>query len=91
MLYPVSAEGRARATVCVSTQAGSAYGCTFCATGQMGFDRHLTPAEIEGQVVHFARVLAHAPWRAPDGQDIDHITNLVFMGMGEPLQVTTIF
>ena len=85
MLYPASAEGRARATVCVSTQAGCAYGCTFCATGQMGFDRHLTPAEIVGQVVHFARALAHAPWRAPDGQDIDHITNLVFMGMGEPL------
>ena len=37
MLYPTSAEGRSRATVCVSTQAGCAYGCTFCATGQMGF------------------------------------------------------
>ena len=85
MLYPATAEGRARATVCVSTQAGCAYGCTFCATGQMGFDRHLTPAEIVGQVVHFARALAREPWRAPDGQALDHITNLVFMGMGEPL------
>jgi 23S rRNA (adenine2503-C2)-methyltransferase len=85
MLYPATAEGRARATVCVSTQAGCAYGCTFCATGQMGFDRHLTPAEIVGQVVHFARALAREPWRAPDDQVIDHITNLVFMGMGEPL------
>src|SRR5215467_9821307 len=66
MLYPSSAEGRSRATVCVSTQAGCAYGCTFCATGQMGFDRHLTPAEIVGQVVHFARALAREPWRAPD-------------------------
>src|SRR6185437_4774299 len=46
MLYPASAEGRARATVCVSTQAGCAYGCTFCATGQMGFERHLTAGEI---------------------------------------------
>jgi 23S rRNA (adenine2503-C2)-methyltransferase len=85
MLYPATAEGRARATVCVSTQAGCAYGCTFCATGQMGFDRHLTPSEIVGQVVHFARALAREPWQAPDGQSIGHITNLVFMGMGEPL------
>ena len=85
MLYPASAEGRARATVCVSTQAGCAYGCTFCATGQMGFDRHLTAGEIVAQVVYFARELRHKPWQAPDGQRIDRVTNLVFMGMGEPL------
>ncbi|MGH2517137.1 MAG: 23S rRNA (adenine(2503)-C(2))-methyltransferase RlmN, partial [Ktedonobacterales bacterium] len=85
MLYPASAEGRARATVCVSTQAGCAYGCTFCATGQMGFDRHLTAGEIVAQVVHFARELRREPWQAPDGQRIDRVTNLVFMGMGEPL------
>ncbi len=85
MLYPASAEGRARATVCVSTQAGCAYGCTFCATGQMGFDRHLSPGEIVAQVLHFARELRHDPWVAPDGQSIDRVTNLVFMGMGEPL------
>ncbi|HLJ80754.1 MAG TPA: 23S rRNA (adenine(2503)-C(2))-methyltransferase RlmN [Ktedonobacterales bacterium] len=85
MLYPASAEGRARATVCVSTQAGCAYGCTFCATGQMGFDRHLTAGEIVAQVVYFARELRRQPWQAPDGQRIDHVTNLVFMGMGEPL------
>lgn len=85
MLYPASAEGRARATVCVSTQAGCAYGCTFCATGQMGFDRHLTPGEIVAQVLHFARELRDHPWTAPDGQVLDHVTNLVFMGMGEPL------
>ena len=42
MLYPPLGESSARATVCVSTQAGCAFGCTFCATGQMGFDRHLS-------------------------------------------------
>ena len=85
MLYPASSEGRARATVCVSTQAGCAYGCTFCATGQMGFERHLSAGEIVAQVLYFARELRERPWVAPDGQQIDHVTNLVFMGMGEPL------
>ncbi|HEX8728034.1 MAG TPA: 23S rRNA (adenine(2503)-C(2))-methyltransferase RlmN [Ktedonobacterales bacterium] len=85
MLYPASPEGRARATVCVSTQAGCAYGCTFCATGQMGFERHLTAGEIVAQVLYFARELRERPWTAPDGQHIDRVTNLVFMGMGEPL------
>ena len=84
MLYPATAESRARATVCVSTQAGCAFGCTFCATGQMGFDRHLTPGEIVAQVVYFARELRQRPWTSPDGQTLDHVTNLVFMGMGEP-------
>lgn len=85
MLYPASPEGRARATVCISTQAGCAYGCTFCATGQMGFDRHLSAGEIVAQALYFARELRERPWTAPDGQQIDHVTNLVFMGMGEPL------
>ncbi len=85
MLYPATAESRSRATVCVSTQAGCAFGCTFCATGQMGFDRHLTPGEIVAQVLHFARDLRRNPWVAPDGQVIDRVTNLVFMGMGEPM------
>jgi 23S rRNA (adenine2503-C2)-methyltransferase len=84
MLYPASGESRARATVCVSTQAGCAYGCTFCATGQMGFDRHLTAGEIVAQVLHFARELRAQPWVAPDGEAIDRVSNLVFMGMGEP-------
>jgi 23S rRNA (adenine2503-C2)-methyltransferase len=85
MLYPAMPESRARATVCVSTQAGCAYGCTFCATGQMGFDRHLSAGEIVAQVVHFARELHAQPWIAPNGESLDHVTNLVFMGMGEPL------
>ncbi len=65
---------RKRATVCVSTQAGCAMGCTFCATGQMGFERHLTVGEIVEQVVVASR--ASAPMR---------LSNVVFMGMGEPL------
>lgn len=85
MLYPASRDGRARATVCISTQAGCAFGCTFCATGQMGFERHLTAGEIVAQVVFVARALRAEPWTAPDGQTLGHITNLVFMGMGEPL------
>jgi 23S rRNA (adenine2503-C2)-methyltransferase len=95
MLYPPNPESpKARATVCVSTQAGCAYGCTFCATGQMGFTRHLRPGEIVAQVLHFARLLRGEPWRwptvpgtagAPDGGILDHITNIVLMGMGEPL------
>jgi 23S rRNA (adenine2503-C2)-methyltransferase len=85
MLYPATSESRARATVCVSTEAGCAYGCTFCATGLMGFDRRLTTGEIVAQVVHCARDLHTRPWTAPDGQRVERVTNLVFMGMGEPM------
>jgi 23S rRNA (adenine2503-C2)-methyltransferase len=65
-----------RRTVCISTQAGCAMGCVFCATGQMGFFRNLSVGEIAGQVIYFARELAARN---------DHVTNVVFMGMGEPL------
>jgi 23S rRNA (adenine2503-C2)-methyltransferase len=88
MLYPPYGENSARATVCVSSQAGCAFGCTFCATGQMGFDRHLSAGEIVAQVLYFARELRDAPWTAaglPGSTPIDHITNIVLMGMGEPL------
>lgn len=88
MLYPPFEENSPRATVCVSSQAGCAYGCTFCATGQMGFDRHLSPGEIVAQVLYFARQLRAQPWTAaglPGSKAIDHITNIVLMGMGEPL------
>jgi len=88
MLYPPIGENNARATVCVSTQAGCAFGCTFCATGQMGFDRHLSAGEIVAQVLLFARELRAAPRTAtglPGSTPIDHITNIVLMGMGEPL------
>ncbi|TMC94332.1 MAG: 23S rRNA (adenine(2503)-C(2))-methyltransferase RlmN, partial [Chloroflexi bacterium] len=88
MLYPPLGENSPRATVCVSTQAGCAFGCTFCATGQMGFDRHLSAGEIVAQVLFFARELRADPWTAaglPGSAPIDHITNIVLMGMGEPL------
>ena len=65
-----------RHTACISTQAGCAMGCVFCATGQMGFSRHLRPGEIVAQVHHARRVLAEQQKR---------LRNLVFMGMGEPL------
>ena len=64
-----------RSTLCISTQAGCAMGCVFCATGQMGFLRNLTVGEIVGQVVYFAREGAKTN---------DRITNIVMMGMGEP-------
>lgn len=64
-----------RRTLCVSTQAGCAMGCVFCATGQMGFKRNLTSGEIVEQVLFFSRKLK---------QQNDHLTNIVIMGMGEP-------
>jgi 23S rRNA (adenine2503-C2)-methyltransferase len=65
-----------RTTVCVSTQAGCAMACGFCATGQAGFERHLSPGEIVEQVVRAARVADERDRR---------VSNVVFMGMGEPL------
>lgn len=64
-----------RRTACVSSQAGCPVGCVFCATGQNGFNRNLTSDEIVDQAVHFAREL-----KAEGGR----VTNVVFMGMGEP-------
>lgn len=65
-----------RSTVCVSSQAGCAMNCSFCATGQAGFDRNLTSGEIVEQVVMAMRQAR---------KDNRHLTNIVFMGMGEPL------
>ena len=67
---------RDRATVCISSQAGCAMGCGFCATGQGGFDRHLTTGEIVEQVIVASRRARTAGRR---------LSNVVFMGMGEPL------
>lgn len=64
-----------RNTLCISTQAGCAMGCVFCATGQMGFKRHLSSGEIAAQVMHYARLL-HT--------QNERVTNVVLMGMGEP-------
>jgi 23S rRNA (adenine2503-C2)-methyltransferase len=66
-----------RRTVCVSTQAGCPVGCPFCATGQSGFARNLTAGEIVEQVLYFARQLT--------GDQGPGISNVVLMGMGEPL------
>ena len=65
-----------RNTVCISSQVGCAMGCTFCATGTMGLTRNLTSDEIVEQVIHMARFLK---------KENAHVTNVVFMGMGEPL------
>jgi 23S rRNA (adenine2503-C2)-methyltransferase len=64
-----------RNTLCISTQAGCAMGCVFCATGQMGFKRHLSSGEIVAQVMYYARMLH---------EEGNHVTNVVVMGMGEP-------
>ena len=86
MLYEPTETSRERRTVCVSTQVGCSIHCPFCATGQQGFERSLTAGEIVEQVLYFVW-LAQAgdqgsatpsPVRRP-------LTNVVFMGMGEPL------
>lgn len=76
MRYPARADRRARATLCISSQAGCAVGCPFCATGELGFWRDLDTAEIVDQARFWRRELA-----ATD----ERVTNVVFMGMGEPL------
>jgi 23S rRNA (adenine2503-C2)-methyltransferase len=85
MRYPARGRAGARTTICISSQAGCAVACPFCATGQAGFGRQLTPAEIVDQVLHWHR----APWQAL-GSDWRAASrsghyNIVFMGMGEPL------
>lgn len=72
------ARSRDRQTVCVSTQVGCAVGCAFCATGLEGFRRNLSVAEIVGQVLDITHLVRQED---PDFQ----VTNIVFMGMGEPL------
>jgi 23S rRNA (adenine2503-C2)-methyltransferase len=72
---------RSRATACVSTQAGCALGCVFCATGQQGFRRNLTSGEIVAQAMHVQRALRK--FAAPG--EPSQLQNLVLMGMGEPL------
>ena len=72
---PTGRGAKNRRTLCISTQAGCAMGCVFCATGQMGFKRHLTSGEIVAQVMYYAQML----------KDVNEsVTNIVLMGMGEP-------
>jgi 23S rRNA (adenine2503-C2)-methyltransferase len=76
MHYPAKrAHKSERHTLCISTQVGCAMGCVFCATGQMGFRQNLTSGEIVEQVIYYARQL---------GARNKKVSNIVFMGMGEP-------
>jgi 23S rRNA (adenine2503-C2)-methyltransferase len=70
-----------RTTLCISSQAGCALGCTFCATGQFGFERHLDAGEITAQVAYAQAFLRQIGMPGSP----DRVTNVVFMGMGEPL------
>ena len=72
---PSTHKGQGRRTLCISSQAGCAMGCVFCATGQMGFKRQLTSGEIVAQVMYYARMLHEKG---------ENVTNIVLMGMGEP-------
>lgn len=72
-----------RNTLCVSSQVGCAMGCSFCLTGTMGFVRNLTPAEIVNQVCGVRDFLKKEDKEKLIGPDV--VTNIVFMGMGEPL------
>lgn len=72
-------EGPPRGTLCISTQAGCALDCAFCSTGKQGFNRNLCTAEIVGQLWHADRVLE------PRAEGLAAISNVVLMGMGEPL------
>lgn len=72
-------QSRDRNTVCVSSQVGCAMGCPFCATGHAGFTRNLSAAEIVGQIVRMNELLRNEP-------EPGRVTNVVYMGMGEPLQ-----
>ncbi len=74
-----------RVTACVSSQVGCAMGCVFCATGQMGYTRHLTAGEIVAQAVHVARELKRLAHARTDTAPVARLRNVVFMGMGEPL------
>lgn len=90
MRYAADGHRKARKTVCVSTQAGCALGCTFCATGQQGFRRQLTTGEIVAQIIFMQRIAmsedrAEVKHGRRDLGSIQGVTNVVFMGMGEPL------
>lgn len=80
MRYAARGGSSERTTICISSQAGCAVACPFCATGQAGFGRQLTAGEIVDQVLHWHR----PPWAALGEDGLGHY-NVVFMGMGEPL------
>jgi 23S rRNA (adenine2503-C2)-methyltransferase len=81
MRYPATRNSRERVTMCVSSQAGCGMNCPFCATGQAGLTRNMSTAEIVEQVLAGARALARGDVAGGTGR----VSNVVFMGMGEPL------
>ena len=77
-----------RRTLCISSQVGCGMGCPFCATGLSGFTRNLSAGEIVAQVIHYARWLADAQSNKASALPVSlptRVTNVVFMGMGEPM------
>ncbi|MBN1188554.1 MAG: 23S rRNA (adenine(2503)-C(2))-methyltransferase RlmN [Dehalococcoidales bacterium] len=85
MFYEQNESRRERRTVCVSTQVGCPMGCYFCATGQQGFERNLRPGEIIEQILYFIRFIRNNIPTPDHELSRKAITNVVFMGMGEPL------
>jgi len=85
MFYENTTSHRERRTVCISTQVGCPVGCYFCATGQQGFVRNLRPGEILEQVLYFIRMIKTTVITEDRELARKAITNVVLMGMGEPL------
>jgi 23S rRNA (adenine2503-C2)-methyltransferase len=85
MFFKNPGTGRERRTVCISSQVGCAVGCRFCATGQQGFVRNLTTGEILNQILFFLRRFRVEMPPLVKGKNRTWLTNVVFMGMGEPL------
>ena len=81
MRYPATRKSRERVTVCVSSQAGCGMNCPFCATGQAGLTRNMSAAEVVEQVLAASRALSRGEVAGGTGR----VSNVVFMGMGEPL------
>jgi 23S rRNA (adenine2503-C2)-methyltransferase len=86
MRYPATRTSRERVTVCVSSQAGCGMNCPFCATGQAGLTRNMSTAEVVEQVLAGARALSRGEVAGGTGR----VSNVVFMGMGEPLANYTV-
>ena len=76
-----------RITLCVSSQAGCGMNCPFCATGQAGLTRNMSTAEIIEQIVRANRLIAEGGLggKKSDDHSMERVSNIVFMGMGEPL------
>jgi 23S rRNA (adenine2503-C2)-methyltransferase len=85
MFFRNPTTGRERRTVCISSQVGCTIGCSFCATGQQGFERNLNVREILDQVLFFIRHYRGETTKPGEKRNQRWLTNVVFMGMGEPL------